>query len=106
MDRELKEMLESMDSKFDNRMKAMDSRFNNKLESMDEKLNTIQKELANNKEEMKVMNYKLDRHTEKIENLDLRLRNAEANIRKDVRKLSDENETIIEVLRQRDFLSR
>lgn len=39
----------------------------------------------------------------KVDNLELRLRNAESNIRKDIKKLSDENDTIIEVLKQNNI---
>jgi hypothetical protein len=42
----------------------------------------------------------------KIDNLDLRVRNVEANIRKDLKKLSDENETVIEILKIHDILPR
>ncbi len=77
---------------------------------MDKELKDL---LLSMQEEMKVMNYKLDRHYEKIDNLDLkvdnldvRIRNTEANIRKDIKKLSDENETMIEFLRQHEFLPR
>ena len=99
MDNELKEMFELMSSKIDEKLDLMNFKFS-------EQLSDIKRELASNREEMKVVNYKLDRHTEKIDGLDLRLRNAETNIRKDIKKLSDENETIIEVLKQHELLPR
>lgn len=71
-----------------------------------EMFNQIMGEIKDIKEDMKIMNYKLDRHDEKINDLDIRVRVAESNIRKDIKKLSDENETIIEVLKQHDFLPR
>ena len=77
---------------------------------MDDELKKI---LLSMQEEMKVMNYKLDRHSErfddlelKTDNLDIKIRNAESNIRKDIRKLFDNDETIIEVLKQHDMLPR
>ncbi len=114
MDDELREILELMNSKFDE-----------KLSDIQGELGSIKRELADNKEEMKIVNYKLDKNIEevqvinykldrtngrfdnldlKVDNLDLRIRSTEINIRKDIKKLSDENETVIEVLKQHDFL--
>ncbi|WMJ88204.1 hypothetical protein [Anaerocolumna sp. MB42-C2] len=89
----------------------MDNELKDILTNIQGELNSIKKELADNREEIKVINYKLDRHSErfnsldlKVDNLDLKLRNTEVNIRKDIKKLSDDNETMIEVLRQHEFL--
>ncbi len=78
-----------------------------------EALNSVLNKLDKLDKRMEVVEFKIDRHTEKfddldlkVDNLDIRIRNTESNIRKDIRKLSDENETVIEVLRQRDFLPR
>lgn len=55
---------------------------------------------------MEVIELKLDRNTEKIDDLGLDLKIVERNVRKDIRKLTDENETIIEVLKIHDILPR
>ncbi len=77
---------------------------------MDKELKEI---LLSMQEEMKVINYKLDRHAGrfddldlKVDNLDVKIRNAESNIRKDIKVLRDENDTMIEVLKQNEFIPR
>ena len=57
-------------------------------------------------ERMKVIEFKVDRNSEKIDDVSLDLKIMERNVRKDIRKLSDENETIIEVLKIHDILPR
>lgn len=89
MDNELKEMLEGLKTDI---LESMDSK-------LDEKLKGI-------KEEIQIINYKLDISNKKIDDLDLRVRISESNIRKDIKKLSDENETMIEVLKQHELLPR
>lgn len=65
------------------------------------------KEMLNNiLKRMEVIELKLDRNTEKIEDLGLDLKIVERNVRKDIRKLTDENETIIDVLKIHDILPR
>ena len=105
MDNEIKELLLNMQEE----MKVINHKLDKNSEEMkviNHKLDKHSEELKKNSEEIKVINYKLDRNSEKIGDLDLRLRNAENNIRKDIRKLSEDNETIIEVLKQHDFLPR
>ncbi len=57
-------------------------------------------------ERMKIIEFKVDRNSEKIDDVSLDLKIMERNVRKDIRKLSDENETIIEVLKIHDILPR
>ncbi|MGB8451481.1 MAG: hypothetical protein WCD89_04040 [Anaerocolumna sp.] len=70
---------------------------------MDEELREILKLI---REDIKVLTYKVDRNTEKIDDIGLDLKVVERNVRRDIRKLSDENETIVEVLRQHNILSK
>ncbi|WFR60114.1 hypothetical protein QA584_13855 [Anaerocolumna sp. AGMB13025] len=59
--------------------------------------NELKDFLMSLKEDIQIINYKLDINSKKIDDLDLRVRISESNIRKDIQRLSDENETIIEV---------
>ncbi len=105
MDNEIKELLLNMQEE----MKVINHKLDKNSEELkknSEEIKVINHKLDKHSEEIKVINYKLDRNSEKIGDLDLRLRNAENNIRKDIRKLSEDNETIIEVLKQHDFLPR
>ncbi len=53
---------------------------------------------------LEVVEYKVDRNSEKIDDIGLDLKIVERNVRKDIRKLSDENETVIQVLKQHNLL--
>ncbi len=84
MDKELKEILDSI---------------LNRIDRPDKRLEVVEYKTDRT-------NTRFDNLDLKIDNLDLRIRNTEANIRKDIKKLSDENETMIEVLKQREILPR
>ncbi|MGB8452400.1 MAG: hypothetical protein WCD89_08715 [Anaerocolumna sp.] len=77
----------------------MDNELKGILENILEKMDKIDKRLE-------IVEYKVDRNSEKIDNLDIKVRVAESNIRKDIKKLSDENDTVIEVLKQNQLLPR
>lgn len=88
MDNELKEMLEG----FKTDILVEIRQLSDKVDGMDKRLEIVE--------------YKVDRTSERLDDLDLRLRILEKNIRKDIRVLSDDVETVIEVLKQRDILPR
>jgi hypothetical protein len=77
MDNELKEILENI---------------LNKIEKIDKRLEVVE--------------YKVDRNTEKIDDVSLDLKISERNIRKDIRQLKDSEDTVVEVLKQHELLSR
>ena len=58
------------------------------------------------REDIKVLTYKVDRNAEKLDDLALDSKVMERNIRRDIRKLSDDNDTMIEVLKQHEFIPR
>lgn len=70
---------------------------------MDDELREI---LSQIREDIKVLNYKVDKNAEKIDDLSLDLKVVERNIRRDIRQLKEDDETIIEVLKQHDMLPR
>lgn len=93
----------------DNELKEVMDNILNRIDKLDKRMGGIEYKV----DRMDVIEYKLDRTNEcfenldlKVDNLELRLRNAESNIRKDIKKLSDENDTIIEVLKQNELLPR
>ncbi len=86
----------------DGRLDTMDGRLN----TMDGRLNVMDVRLNVMDDCIKVIKFKVDRNSERISNLSLDMKVLERNIRTDLRKLSDENETIIEILKIRDILPR
>ena len=96
LDEKLKGFESNLDERLDEKLKGFESKSDEKL---DEKLKGI-------KEDIQIINYKLDISNKKIDDLDLRVRISESNIRKDIKKLSDENDTVIEILKQHNLLPR
>lgn len=70
---------------------------------MDDELREVLNQI---REDIKILTYKVDRNSEKIDDLSLDLKVVERNVRRDIRKLNDENETVIEVLKQHDILTK
>ncbi|MGF7144094.1 archaellum component FlaC [Anaerotaenia torta] len=96
-------------SVIDGRLDTIDGRLDTidcRLDTMDGRLDTMDGRLNVMDDCIKVIKFKVDRNSERISNLSLDMKVLERNIRTDIRKLSDENETIIEILKIRDILPR
>lgn len=94
---------DSIDEKFksiDEKFESIDKRF----ESIDKKFDSIDKKFDSIDDRLKIMELKQDRTAKKLDNLQFEVKASERNIRKDIHKLQDEMETVIEVLRQNEML--
>ena len=77
----------------------MDNELKDILGNILDKMDKIDKRLE-------VVEFKVDKNSEKIDDISLDLKVVERNIRRDIRQLKEDNETIIEVLKQHDMLPR
>ena len=77
-----------LDSKLDERLKPI----NDRLDKMDSRLDIIE--------------LKQDRTSKKLDDLQLDVKIAERDIRRDIRSLNDQMETVIEVLKQHELIPR
>lgn len=94
---------ESIDNKFDSIDKKFDS-IDKKFDSIDKRFESIDKKFDSIDDRLKIMELKQDRTAKKLDNLQFEVKASERNIRKDIHKLQDEMETVIEVLRQNEML--
>lgn len=104
------EKFKSIDEKFesiDKRFESIDKKFESidkKFDSIDKKFDSIDKRFDSIDDRLKIMELKQDRTAKKLDNLQFEVKASERNIRKDIHKLQDEMETVIEVLRQNEML--
>ena len=69
-------------------------------------LNNILDRMDKIDKRLEVVEFKVDKNAEKVDDLSLDLKVVERNIRRDIRQLKEDDETIIEVLKQHDFIPR
>ncbi len=108
-------------------LKAISEILDEKLQPIKEDIGNLKSDVEGLKENMKILSNKVEvlevkqnmtyekleilelkqvRTHEKLNNLSLDVKQAERNIRKDIHKLNDETETIIEVLQQNELIPR
>ena len=95
-----KDDLQAISHIFDEKFDSIDKRFeaiDEKFEAIDEKFETIDNRL-------KIMELKQDRMSKQLDDLRFEVKASERNIRKDIYRLQDEMETVIEVLRQNEMI--
>lgn len=81
-----------MDEKLDKKLDAMEQRFDGKLDAMNKRLEYIE--------------FKQDHTINQLNNLQLDIQIKERDIRKDIRRLNDTLETVVEVLRVHELIPR
>lgn len=69
------------------------------LNTMDGKINTITERLDKMDTRLDVIEYKEDRTAKKLDDLQLDMRLAERDIRKDIHTLRDEMDTVLELMK-------
>lgn len=78
-----------------------DEKFDQKFE---EKFGPVNARLDKIESRLDVVEYKQDRFSEKLNNLQLDVKIAERDIRRDIHALNDQMETVIEVLKRHELL--
>lgn len=89
---------ELFEQKFDEKF---DQKFDQKFE---EKFGPVNARLDKIESRLDVVEYKQDRFSEKLNNLQLDVKIAERDIRRDIHALNDQMETVIEVLKRHELL--
>lgn len=92
------EQFGKIDGKFD----RIDERFG----KIDERLDKIEKRFNKMDNRLDVIELKQDRTSKKLDNLELDVKNFERDIRRDIHSLNDQMETVIEVLKEHEFIPR
>lgn len=119
MDHETKEMfhlilgqLGKIDQRLDkieNRLDMMDQRLEkveNRLDKVENRLDKVENRLDKVENRLDNLELMLKLTNEKMENLQVEVTLFERNVRRDIHKLNDEMETVIEVLKQKEILPR
>ena len=78
----------------------------NKLESDMQKINKLESDMQKVNNRLDIIELKQDRTSKKLDDLQLDVKIAERDIRRDIQTLNDEMETVIEVLKQRELIPR
>ena len=73
---------------------------------MDQKLEPINQRLDKMDSRLDVIELKQDRTSKKLDDLQLDVKIAERDIRRDIHTLKDEMETVVEVLKQHELIPR
>ena len=105
MDNESKEMFQKLFDKIDSmdqHMMAID----NHMTAIDNHMTTIDSRLDKLDTRMDMMEVIMKRTVKKLDDLQLDVKIAERDIRRDIHDLNDEMETVIEILRMNDMLPR
>ena len=69
-----------------------------------EDLNAIQELLKPINDRLDIIELKQDRTSKKLDDLQLDVKIAERDIRRDIHKLNDEMETVVEILKQHELI--
>lgn len=101
------EILQSIGKLLDKKLQPIQQEINNinsRLDSVENKLSNIGNRLGNVEESLDTMEFKQAKLSKNIKELNLDVQQAERNIRRDIHKLNDETETIIEILQQKELI--
>lgn len=79
---------------------------NGRLDGVDKRLDRMDKRIDGLDRRLTVIEVKQDRTAEKLDDLQVDVKNTERNIKKAIHKLNDEMETVIEVLRVHEMMPR
>lgn len=94
-----KKLDEKLDKRFDVFVKRMDEKLNDMEQRFDEKLDAMDKRLE-------YIEFKQDHTINRLNNLQLDIQIKERDIRKDIRRINDTLETVVEVLRSHELIPR
>lgn len=84
----------------------MDKKLNGSLQPINGRLNSLEGRLDKIEGKLDVLEVLQKRTTKKLDDLQLDVKIAEREIRRDIHDLNDEMETVIEILRMNDMLPR
>ena len=77
-----------------------------KLDLLLEKVNNLGSDMQNVNNRHDIIDLKQDRTSKKLDDLQLDVKIAERDIRRDLHTLNDEMETVVEVLKQHELVPR
>lgn len=100
LDQKLDEKLdEKLDAKLDQKFKAELTPIYERLDRMEKRLDHIDTRLDRTDDNFKYLDVKLNKTMDKLEDLDLSFRNFAQSSKRDIAKLQDGTDTIVEILR-------
>ena len=79
---------------------------NNRFDIVENKLDKIENRLDKVENRLDVIELKQDRTSKKLDDLQINVKIAERDIRRDIHNLNDEMETVIEILKQHELIPR
>lgn len=100
LDEKLDEKLDAkLDEKLDQKFKAELGPIYERLDRMEKRLDHIDTRLDRTDDNFKYLDVKLNKTMDKLEDLDLSFRNFAQSTKRDITKLQDGTDTIVEILR-------
>lgn len=110
MDNETKEMFSLILGRFDSidrRLDKMDERFDGidkRLDKMDERFDGIENRLDKIEHRLDILEYKQNVTARKLDDLQLDVQNLRRDVQRDIHRLNDTTETIVEILKQHEMI--
>lgn len=108
LDRKLDEKLNAMEERFDEKLNAMGQDFDKKLSVRDNHFNdkfaAIDRKLDKMNEQIKELKFRQGKTHRGLRDLSLDLKVAERNISREIHNLHDQMDTVVQVLKQNEFI--
>ena len=75
------------------------------MTSMEGKISSMESDMAHMSRRIDVIDFKLDRTNKKVDDLQLDMKLSERNIKRDISRLQDQMDTVVEVLKQHELIA-
>ena len=102
------EDLQAIASLMDTKLQPINDRLDkvdDRLDSLENRLDSLENSLDSLENSLKVVKLRQDKMSKKLTDLQLDIKIAEREIRRDIHDLNDEMETVIEVMKMNDLIS-